>query len=145
MRNRPILLSKTCPACGARSKAEAKMPVSANLPGVEFNLDHLGQLVQKLSLSELLALIELLPYKNFVCTKCQAEFRMESRTAKELAGAMLTSMLPVRAQAPGNAKPPAATPKPGLPKTTPAETGKPGGQEWEVESLDSLFNYSIDK
>jgi hypothetical protein len=142
MRSRPIILSKTCPSCGARSKAEAKMPVSANLPGVEFNLDNLGLLVQKLSLSELLALIELLPYKNFVCTKCHAEFRMESRSAKDLAGAMLTSMQPVRAQAPAAAKLRAAPAKPLAP---PAAPGKPSGKDWDVESLDSLFNYSVDK
>ncbi len=144
MRSRPIILSKTCPACGARSKAEAKMPVSANLPGVEFNLDHLGLLEQKLSLGELLALIELLPYKNFVCTKCHAEFRMESRTAKALAGAMLTSMRPVLAQTPAAAKPRAAPSKPSAPPA-PTAPGEPGSTEWEVESLDSLFNYLVDK
>lgn len=144
MRTRPIVLSKTCPYCGARSKAEAQMPVPAQAPKVEYNLDDLGALVQKQSLSELLALVELLPYKTFACTKCGAEFRLESNSAKDLVGAMLTSMQPVKPNSPAARPRPKAAPRP--PEPAKPEPAAPAGQDWgEAESLDALFDYSTDK
>jgi hypothetical protein len=142
MRTRPIVLSKTCPFCGARSKAEAQMPSPANAPAVEFNLDNLAALVQKQSLSQLLALVELLPYKTFACVKCGSEFRLESRSTKELVGSMLSCMQPVIPKTPTRPRPRSA-PKP--PAVSP-QTGVPlAGKEWESESLDALFDYSVDK
>ncbi|MFZ5484920.1 MAG: hypothetical protein ACOZB0_11885 [Pseudomonadota bacterium] len=156
MRTRPILLSKICPRCGARARAEAKMPIPANLPTVEFDLDDLGELVRKQSLSHLLALVELLPYKTFACRKCGAEFRLESRSAKELVGALLTSMQPVLPKAKpepaASLTKPAALPRerakrpPPAPPRAPAPVpAPPPAQDWEAESLDALFDYSVDK
>jgi hypothetical protein len=146
MRARPTMLRKTCPFCGGPSFAEAKLPVASNLPTVEYNLDDLGALVENQSLSMLLALVELLPYKNFVCRKCHGEFRMESRTGKELVRSMLATMKPVipetrkTRQKPG----PAAAPIP-APSHKPLEPPTPAPkEEWEAESLDALFDYSID-
>jgi hypothetical protein len=144
MRSRPIVLSKTCPFCGARSKAEAKMPASANMPAVEFNLDDLGTLVQQQSLSQLLALVELLPYKTFSCRKCGSEFRLESRSAKELVGALLGSLQPVLPPKPVT-KP---VTKPAFPgRSAPVDPPAPPvhHKDWESESLDALFDYSVDK
>lgn len=146
MRTRPILLSKTCPVCGARARAEAQIPVPANIPAMEFNLDNLAVLVEKLGLSQLLALVELLPYKTFVCTKCQSEFRLESSSPKSLVAAMLSAMQPVLPKQPRKAagrpkSPPAPRPAAPPPPAAPAQAGK----EWEAESLDSLFDYSVDK
>lgn len=139
MRTRPIVLSKTCPYCGARSKAEAKLPVPANVPAVEFNLDNLGVLIQKQSLSLLLALVELLPYKTFACVKCGNEFRLQNRAAKELVGAMLSSMQPAPASralgtGPRARKP--VKPPPGQPAAK--------AQDWEVESLDAMLDYPVE-
>ncbi len=147
MRSRPTLLRKTCPFCGGPSFAEAKLPVATSLAAVEFNLDNLGALVESQSISLLLALVELLPYKNFVCRKCHSEFRMESRAGKEMVHSMLATMKPVIPEArpmrpkprprPA-AKPPAPAIKPPTPET-PSQT-----EEWEAESLDTLFDYSVD-
>lgn len=148
MRTRPIILSKTCPVCGARSRAEAQIPVPANIPAMEFNLDKLDTLVEKLGLSQLLALVELLPYKTFTCVKCQAEFRLESNSARAMIGAMLTSMQPVLPKSPpGKAagRPKSPTAKRPVTPPTPAAAKAPEGKEWESESLDSLFDYSVDK
>lgn len=145
MRTRPALLRKTCPFCGGGSYAEAKLPVPANLPAVEYNLDELATLVEKESIGLLLALVELLPYKNFTCRKCQREFMLESRSAKELARAMLASMKPVIQNVeprPSVARPvrptlaPVST-KPALAPATPEQK-----DDWEAESLDALFDYS---
>lgn len=151
MRSRASILSKTCPYCGARSKAEAKIPVPSNMPTLEFNLDDLDALVEKQSIGQLLALVELLPYKTFVCVKCASEFRLASRSAKELVGAMLRNLQPIlpqtqpaktRAKAPVRTtpKPPPAQPLPVAPQAAPV-----AAPEWEAESLDSLFDYSVDK
>lgn len=146
MQSRPIVLSKTCPYCGARSKAEAKIPVPANLPAAEFNLDDLGALVEKQSLSQLLALVELLPYKTFACVKCGAEFRLESRSARDLVGAMLGSMQPApphRAPNVGpNIKKAPGKRRPAVPAAPPAGEH---GKDWEAESLDAMLDYPVDK
>ena len=166
MRTRSIILSKTCPYCGARSKSEARMPVPANLPAVEFNLDDLGALVRKQSLSQLLALVELLPYKTFACVKCGSEFRLESHSAKDLVGAMLSSLQPVLPQTPVVRAPPRVAPRPLAPPQPAFEPKVPpppqapvprqraappapqapaqSDDDWEAESLDNLFDYSVD-
>lgn len=145
MHTRPIILSKTCPFCGARSKAEAKIPVPANLPAAEINLDDLGALVEKQSLSQLLALVELLPYKTFSCVKCGSEFRLESRSARDLVGAMLGSMQPAPPRKAPSAAPhrkPADRPPPAPARPASAT---PPGNDWEAESLDALFDNPIEK
>jgi hypothetical protein len=146
MRTRPTLLRKTCPLCGGPSYAEAKLPISSSVPVVEYNLDDLGALVEKQSLSLLLALVELLPYKTFVCRKCRGEFRMENQAAKEMARAMLATMKPVIPEAkPKRASParPAARPT-SAPTMTTAEKPEQKKGDWEAESLDSLFDYSVE-
>lgn len=151
MRTRSSMLRKTCPFCGGPSYAEAKLPVAANLQNVEYNLDDLGGLVENQSLSLLLALVELLPYKTFACRKCKREFQMESRTTRNLVRTMLADMRPVVANA-AKPKPKRSTsshhpkPKPAEPATASAtKPAEPGQKEdWEAESLDSLFDYSTD-
>jgi len=145
MRTRPALLRKTCPFCGGGSYAQAKLPIPANLPEVEYNLDELATLVEKESIGLLLALVELLPYKNFTCRKCRREFMLESRAAKELALAMLASMKPViqsaepRRSVARPVKPTIAPPSlPTKPLLKPA-TPEPK-YDWEAESLDALFD-----
>jgi hypothetical protein len=145
MRTRPTLLRKTCPICGGPSYAEAKLPIPANMPAVEYNLDDLGALVEKQSLSLLLGLVELLPYKTFTCRKCGGEFKMQSRTTRELVRTMLANMKPVV---------PAAKPKRASatqPKNVPHHVKAPAaGQtaersgDWEAESLDALFDYKVE-
>jgi hypothetical protein len=150
MRTRPILLSKTCPYCGARSVAEAKLPVPANAPMVEFNLDDLATLVEKQSLSQLLAVVELLPYKTFACRKCGGEFRMESKSTKALVHKILTAMRPVvtpegRRKKPSPGTPgrrPAAVPV-RLPDKAPTMEAA-DNKDWEAERLDALFDYSVE-
>ncbi len=147
MRTRPALLRKACPFCGGGSYAEAKLPVPANLPAVEYNLDELATLVEKESIGLLLALVELLPYKNFICRKCQREFMLESRSAKELARAMLSSMKPVIQNVeprPSMARPVKPTPAPVSTKPAPTPAGPVQKDDWEAESLDALFDYSAE-
>ncbi|TCJ17202.1 hypothetical protein EZJ19_04420 [Parasulfuritortus cantonensis] len=140
MRSHSILLSKTCPYCGARAKAEARLPVPAHAPAPEFNLDNLAGLVRNQSLSQLLALVELLPYKTFTCAKCGAEFRLESHSVKDLVGNMLGSMQPapprkpvsVGSHAPKRTRKAAATP------------AAAPGPDWEAESLDAVVHAPAD-
>jgi len=146
MRTRPTLLRKTCPMCGGPSYTEAKLPISSSVAVVEYNLDDLGALVEKQSLSLLLALVELLPYKTFTCRKCRGEFRMENQAAKDMVRAMLATMKPVIPEvAPKRAAPARPTPRPALTPAMAAPT-KPEQKkgDWEVESLDSLFDYSVE-
>jgi hypothetical protein len=90
-------LYKCCPACGGRARAEAKLPLAhANKPET-FNLDDLAHIVETQTIGFLLALVELLPYKIFICQKCGHEFQMQSRAAKELVHSMLVAMQPVAA------------------------------------------------
>lgn len=90
-------LYKCCPACGGRARAEAKLPQAHAQRPEEFNLDDLGALVEQQTLSFLLALVELLPYKIFICRKCSHEFQLQNRAAKELVHSMLVAMQPVAA------------------------------------------------
>ncbi|MFA5083452.1 MAG: hypothetical protein WC474_12955 [Hydrogenophilaceae bacterium] len=145
MHTRPIILSKTCPYCGARSKAEAKIPAPANLPAAEINLDDLGALVEKQSLSQLLALVELLPYKTFACVKCGSEFRLESRSARDLVGAMLGSMQPAPPRKAPAAAPRSRTSAKPLPPPAQPSAGAAPGNDWEAESLDALLDNPVAK
>jgi hypothetical protein len=140
------MLKKTCPYCGGPSFAEAKLPVSNSLSAVEYNLDDLGALVENQSLSLLLALVELLPYKMFACRKCHNEFRMENQTGKELIRSMLANMKPVIPIAPPKRSKPRPIPLPSaIPDRKPPVLNKPEQKgDWEPESLDSLFDYSTD-
>lgn len=148
MRARSIHLTKTCPVCGGRGAAEAKLAMSAHRKAPEFDLDDMAGLVEAHSLSLLLALVELLPYKQFACGRCDAEFKLESNATKPLVQAMLVSMQPVvpsgkpanavgRSSAKAGVSTPAAQPRP---------EGEPGGRprqkEWEeAESLDRLLDH----
>lgn len=148
MRARPIPLSKSCPVCGGRGHAEAKLPVPSSTKLVEFDLDRLAALVEGQSLSLLLALVELLPYKLFSCAKCGTEFKLESHAAKDLVRAMLDSMQPVlpTAKTAGTRsvrRPP--EPVAPAPANVVAKANPPKQDEWEVESLDTLFDYNIEK
>ena len=123
-------------------------------------------LVSRHTIGFLRALLELLPYKQFVCQKCRHEFRMANSNAKALVRAMLAGMQPVSDSKPKprtshvQRKPAAKpTPKPAvtleMPKPSPAQTqaGKPGKagpapdahpadwQPFHVETdLDALFD-----
>ena len=105
MRPQHVLLSRRCPVCGGRSRAEGKIPLSQGMRTMELNLDEPAHLVETLSLHLLLALVELLPYKQFACQRCGHEFRMASQTSRELLYSMLTSMQPVAAPPPPSAQP----------------------------------------
>lgn len=105
MRPQHVLLSRRCPVCGGRSGAEGKLPLSQGIRTLELNLDEPALLVETLSLHLLLALVELLPYKQFLCGRCGHEFRMASQTTREMLYAMLTSMQPVTAPPPPSSQP----------------------------------------
>jgi hypothetical protein len=134
------------------------MPASASLAEVELNLDDLDTLVQKQTLGQLLALVELLPYKMFTCDKCGSAFRLESLSAKELVGSMLRSLQPVLPHTPTKNKPPPRplsggrplvpppqTPPPAPSPASPPPPEPPAGKDWESESLDGLFDYPVDR
>ena len=97
MRPQHVLLSRRCPVCGGCSNAEGKLPLSQGIRTLELNLDEPAMLVETLSMHLLLALVELLPYKQFACQRCGHEFRMASQTSRELLYGLLTSMQPVTA------------------------------------------------
>jgi hypothetical protein len=103
MAARVSYLYKCCPACGGRARAEAKMPPAHARRPEEYDLDDLGGLVERQTIGFLLALVELLPYKNFTCRKCGNEFQLQNRAAKDLVHAMLAAMQPV-ASAPSPAQ-----------------------------------------
>ncbi len=111
-----------------------------------FDLDDLGRLAAQHSLGMLLALVELLPYKLFECTRCGYRFRLTNETAKDMAVAMLAALQPVageRLRPPPRTRltiPPARpVPKPPsvpadampLHQGSQAQTG-----DWEPEGLD---------
>lgn len=152
MRTRPILLSKTCLACGGRGRTEAKLPIPSNAPAAELDLDDLAALVERQSLSLLLALVELLPYKVFTCTTCHAEFKLDNPAARELVGAMLHGMRPVKQplkprRTTRPARPPAAASPapPEAPAERPGDVTPQHPADWEAESLDTLFDYGVDE
>jgi hypothetical protein len=155
--------------------AEGKMPLSQGMRAMELNLDEPARLVETLSLHLLLALVELIPYKQFACTRCGHEFRMASQTSREMLYALLTSMQPVVAPPPPstlpvNAAPPSApkratrappktmpaaltpqalAPAKGKqrPAPTPAKTtrGKPEAPDWTPYHLDSDMDALFDQ
>jgi len=100
MRPQHVLLTRRCPVCGGRSHAEGKLPISQGLRVMEFNLDEPASLVESLSLHLLLALVELIPYKQFACQRCGHEFQLASRAARDILHTMLTTMQPVQAPPP---------------------------------------------
>lgn len=106
------LLSKCCPVCGGRSWTECKLPLAHGSRPAEFNLDDMDALVTKHTIGFLLALIELLPYKQFVCQKCHHEFRMENRNAKSLVRGVLSGMQTVATAKPRVSKPVVNKPNP---------------------------------
>lgn len=163
MRARTVGLVKRCPACGGRAYAEAKLPLNSSLQPLDFNLDDIAGLVERQSLGLLLALIELLPYKNFECTACRYEFRLENRTAKTMVRAMLDGLQPVAPDAPAPrrrstplpvtpdhpdrpaAPTPAPRPRPAAPRipapSIPPPTPAPEWEPYHLESdMDTLFD-----
>ena len=145
MATRVIHLRRHCPRCGGVARAEGKMP---GFPGPRppvFDLDDLGRLAQRHSLGMLLALVELLPYKQFECTHCGYGFRLANETAKDMVVAMLAALRPVtgerlraspRTRLAVKAGRPAAhrlsAPATPVPLTPPAV----GAGDWEPEGLD---------
>lgn len=92
---RAIELRKRCPRCGDAAQAQAKLP---GFPGPRanlFDLDDLPHLAARHSLGMLLALVELLPYKQFVCQRCGYAFRLRNEAAKEMVVSMLAALRPV--------------------------------------------------
>lgn len=98
MATRVIHLRRHCPRCGGMARAEGKI---AGFPGPRppvFDLDDLGRLAARHSLGMLLALVELLPYKQFECTRCGYSFRLTNATAKDMAVSMLAALEPVASE-----------------------------------------------
>lgn len=112
-----------------------------------FDLDDLERLAQRHSLGMLLALVELLPYKQFECPHCGYGFRLANETAKDMVVAMLAALRPVAGE---RLHPPprtrlAVTPARPAPKrlsapaaTTHVPVGRPTAEagDWEPEGLD---------
>lgn len=101
MRAHEVLLIRRCPVCGGRGEAIGKIPLSQGIRTVELNLDQPARLVEELSLHLLLALVELLPYKQFECRRCGHEYRLASQGSRALLYEMLVAMRPVDANPPG--------------------------------------------
>ena len=146
LRNRYALLIKGCPSCGGTASAEAKLPLSADSRPVELDLDNLADLAARLSLGQLLALVELVPYKQFECKACGHSFRLANQTAKDMVLAMLRAMQPV-APAPlahvrsataklHGTQAPRKQLEPPKAATRPGPSAEPPAAEWEPESLD---------
>lgn len=134
-RNRHVVLRKRCPHCGAVAEAEAKLPLGDPLTPVVLDLDRLQDLADRLSLGPLLALVEVVPYKQFLCTSCGHAFRLGNHAAKDMALAMLAAMQPLTPPAPKKktaVKPPPRMPAP----QPPPPASAPHHGEWEPESLD---------
>jgi len=146
MATRVIHLRRHCPRCGSMTRAEAKMP---GFPGPRppvFDLDDLGRLSARHSLGMLLALVELLPYKQFECTRCGYGFRLTNETAKDMVVAMLAALRPVdgeRLRPPPRTRltTPPARPVPKPPSVPAAAMPLHQGNlaqtgDWEPEGLD---------
>lgn len=113
-----------------------------------FDLDDLGRLAQRHSLGMLLALVELLPYKQFECTHCGYGFRLANETAKDMVVDMLAALRPVAgerqrasprtrlAMTPARPAPKRLSPPPLA--GTPVAVSPPAVQagDWEPEGLD---------
>lgn len=133
------ILHKACPACGAEATAEARLPISAGIRPAEIDLDQPGMVGEQLGVGQMLALIEVIPYKLFRCRNCKHEFKLASQVAKSLLIGLLGSMQPV-APAPNK---PAGKPKHSQKKAPPkpvktTSTGKPSDDGWEPLSIDPV-------
>ncbi|MFN3595121.1 MAG: hypothetical protein ACK4TK_10645 [Thiobacillaceae bacterium] len=95
MARRAIQLRKVCPRCGDGARAEGKLPGFPGPRPTVYDLDDLPRLAARHSLGTLLALVELLPYKQFHCPRCGHSFRLENAAAKEMALGMLAALRPV--------------------------------------------------
>lgn len=144
---RVIHLHRHCPRCGGLARAEGKMP---GFPGPRppvFDLDDLGRLAARHSLGMLLALVELLPYKQFECPRCGYTFRLTNATAKDMVLSMLAALEPVASER----LRPSPRPRMGTMPRRPSAmrlsgpgsgAGVPGGLQttpagdWEPEALD---------
>ena len=89
------ILRKACPACGAEALAEARLPISAGVRPAELDIDQPGVIGEQLGVGQMLALIEVIPYKLFRCRNCKHEFKLASQVAKSLLIGLLGSMQPV--------------------------------------------------
>ncbi len=136
MAMRAIQLRKVCPRCGDGARAEGKLPGFPGPRPTVYDLDDLPRLAARHSLGTLLALVELLPYKQFHCPRCGHSFRLENAAAKEMALGMLAALRPVSEDHPRPARrtrqPARARPKP-LPQS-PAIAFT--ASDWEPEGLD---------
>lgn len=143
MATRAVQLRKVCPRCGDGARAEGKLP---GFPGPRpsvYDLDDLPRLAARHSLGTLLALVELLPYKQFHCFRCGHSFRLENAAAKEMALGMLAALRPVSEDHPRPARRtrPHTTARPAMPpKTPPPPAPLPAhastADDWEPEGLD---------
>lgn len=138
MAARTVQLRKVCPRCGDGARAEGKLPGFPGPRPVVYDLDDLPRLAARHSLGTLLALVELLPYKQFHCPRCGHAFRLENAAAKEMAVGMLAALRPVSEDHPRPARrprqPARARPKP-PPVPQPAAIAATAS-DWEPEGLD---------
>lgn len=128
------ILRKACPVCGSTAQAEAQLPISAGINPTEVDLDRPHRLDAQMSMGQLLALVELIPYKQFHCASCGHDFKLASQIAKGLVLEMVGSMQPVAPPA----KKGAPKTKPKAPKKTlPLEPAHSSADEgWEPESVE---------
>lgn len=128
------ILRKSCPACGAEATAEARLPISAGLRPAEIDLDQPAMIGEQLGTGQMLALIEVIPYKQFRCRNCGHEFKLASQVAKSLLVGLLGSMQPI---APAPKKPAAkAVAKKAPAKPARSAPSKPVDDGWEPLSID---------
>lgn len=126
---RTVHLRKRCPRCAGPGRAEAQLAGFQGIRPPEFDLDDLPGLAARHSLGILLALVELLPYKQFSCAGCGYQFRLANRDAKDLVLGMLAAMRAVPDD--GSLGPPATRPgrphraKPARPSVMPANPIQP--------------------
>lgn len=141
---RIIHLRRHCPICGGEGRAEAKLPGLGGTRPPVFDLDDLERLAARHSLGILLALVELLPYKQFTCARCGHSFRLANDAAKELVIDMIAAMQPVSsADLRAGRRPASVLPlhrsrraqATRQPAPTP-QLGTPAQADWEPEGLD---------
>lgn len=138
MATRAVQLRKVCPRCGDGARAEGKLP---GFPGPRpsvYDLDDLPRLAARHSLGTLLALVELLPYKQFHCPRCGHCFRLENAAAKEMALGMLAALRPVSEDHP---RPARRSRQPARARAKPSPPPQPAAiaataNDWEPEGLD---------
>lgn len=128
------ILRKACPACGAEATAEARLPISAGIRPAEIDIDQPAMVGEQLGVGQMLALIEVIPYKLFRCRNCKHEFKLASQVAKSLLVGLLGSMQPV---APTTSKP-AGKPSQKRPSAKPPKprSNQPSDDGWEPLSID---------